>query len=298
MFKRSIKIICFVLVSSFSLLAIGYQTKPSATGKQIENFSTYVQNNHEVKNLFYNVPSPIEVTEIIKRMKLPYQPDLMNPVANAENYLSQADMAINVGVYGADLSYIRIYEQFQDAARYLSVIKKFTRELGIPEDQEQYASQRIAQNIENQDSLLNIISETFTKSDSYLKENRRGGTAALIVCGGWIETLYLATNLIDLEHPHKEMIALISQQKHSVKNLIGLLDQYSSNEKISQILPDLKTLDAKFQEITQEKSVPTRIKTKDGKTVIQNKLTLIASNKIILEIKTINDRIREMLTEL
>mgnify|MGYP000002686047 CR=1 FL=1 len=54
------------------------------------------------------------------------------------------------------------------------------------------------------DPLIKIINETFTKVDSYLKENQRCGLAALIVFGGWIETLYLATNIVDLKNPQKE----------------------------------------------------------------------------------------------
>ncbi|MDM8161197.1 hypothetical protein QUH73_15340 [Labilibaculum sp. K2S] len=298
MFKTSIKISCFILFFTSSVLTFGCQNKKPSADKVPEITAPQQKEFKSVKTLFYNVPSPIEVTGIIKKMNLPYQPDLMNPVSNADNYLSQADVAINIGIYGADLSYIRIYEQFQDAARYLAVIKKFTRHLGIPEEQERITARRMEENIENQDSLLQIITETFTKSDSYLKENQRGGVAALIVFGGWIETLYLATNIVDLKNPQKEMVNLISQQKHSVKNLIGLLNQYRDNYKINQILPDLKKLDAKFQEISQTKSSASSIKTKDGKTVIKNQVTLTASNETIRAIKEINGKIRETITEL
>lgn len=298
MFKISIKIISFLLIFINSLLCCACQNNKSEKETESEINNSKIQKIGTVKNLFYNIPSPIEVTEIMKDMNLPYQPDLMNSVNNSDNYLSQSDMAINIGIYGADLSYIRIYEQFQDAARYLAVIKKFTRELGIPEEREKQTARRVEENIENQDSLLNIISETFTKSDSYLKENQRGSTAALIVFGGWIETLYLASNIIDLKNPQKEMINLISQQKYSVKNLIGLLNQYRDNSKIISILPDLKKLDSKFREIEQVKKTPANLKSKNGKTVIQNKITLKASNKTIKEITEINNRIRARLTEL
>lgn len=298
MLKTSVKIISFLLIFINSLLCYSCQNNKSVKEKESEISTNKIQKIGTVKNLFYNIPSPIEITEIMKEMNLPYQPDLMNSVNNSDNYLSQSDMAINIGIYGADLSYIRIYEQFQDAARYLAVIKKFTRELGIPEEREKQTARRVEENIENQDSLLNIISETFTKSDSYLKENQRGGTAALIVFGGWIETLYLASNIIDLEHPQEGMTNLISQQKYSVKNLIGLLSQYRDNTKIISILPDLKKLDSKFREIEQVKKTPANLKSKNGKTVIQNKITLKASNKTIKEIREINNRIRARLTEL
>jgi len=298
MLKFTIRAICFLLIFTNTLLCFSCNNSTSSKESKLENNLAQPQKFGPVKKLFYNVPSPIQVTELMKKMDLPYQPDLMNSVNNADNYLSQADIAINIGIYGADLSYIRIYNQFQDAARYLAVIKKFTRELGIPEEQEKITAKRVEENIANQDSLLNIISETFTQSDSYLKENQRGGTAARIVFGGWIETLYLATNIIDLDKPQKELVSLIAQQKHSVKNLIGLLNQYRNDEKVNEILPDLKKLDAKFREIEQVKKTPSSLKSKNGKTIIQNKVTLTASNETIKGIHEINNRIRAKLTEL
>lgn len=296
MLKSTIKFICFltIITNTFMCFSCNNATNSNSVEKKI----TTPQKFEPVKNLFYNVPSPLEVTNLMKKMDLPYQPDLMNPTSNAENYLSQADIAINVGIYGADLSYIRIYNQFQDAARYLAVIKKFTREMGIPEEQENIAAQRIEENINNQDSLLNIISEIFTKSDSYLKENQRGSSAALIVFGGWIETLYLATNIIDLNNPQKEMVNLIAQQKHSIKNLIGLLNQFRNEAKINAVLPYLKELDTKFREIEQVKTTPSSIKSKNGKNVIQNKVNLTASKETLKSIYEINNKVRAKLTEL
>ncbi len=250
------------------------------------------QTTKAIKRLFFNVPSPLEVSGILKRINLPYNTDLMNPYKNVENYLSQSDVALNIGVYGADLSYIRIYEQYQDAARYLAVIKKMTATLGVPESQEHKTLERVETNIENQDSLLNIISNTFTKSDMYLKENRRSETAALIVLGGWVETLYLSVNSLDLKHPNKELEQLIAEQKYSLKNLMGLLSQYKNDATIKLFLPDFIKLNAVFEEIKQVKISPARIKLKNGRTIIQNRVKLSVPKGIMAKIKQINNRIR------
>ena len=47
---------------------------------------------------------------------------------------------------------------------------------------------RIEHNIENRDSLM-VISSTYRKIDNYLKNNNRESTGALILAGGWIESL-------------------------------------------------------------------------------------------------------------
>ncbi|WP_372641018.1 hypothetical protein [Ancylomarina sp.] len=299
MLKFSIRLSYFLILLGFSFVSVACQNKTKTDSSNIKDeLVVNHQSLKKVKSIFYNVPSPVEVTNIIQRMNLPYHPDLLNPSTNSENYLTQADMALNMGVYGADLSYIRIYEQYQDAAKFLVVVKKFTRELGIPEEGERVIAKRLEKNLQNQDSLLRIITETFTDSDSYLKENRRGSTAALIIFGGWIETLYLATNILDPESPQDDMVKLIVEQRYSVKNLLALLEQFSDEKRVQDFLPDLKKLNEKFNEIGQQKSGKPKLISKKGKAVIGNKVKLNVPPNILNDVKTINDRIRARITEM
>lgn len=87
MLKISVKIICLFLLSINPIYSFASCLKKDSNRKVIEN-KVVVPQKSIVKNLFYNVPSPIEVTEIIKEMNLPYQSDIMNSVNNADNYLS------------------------------------------------------------------------------------------------------------------------------------------------------------------------------------------------------------------
>lgn len=296
--KRNRQILYLLgLILVILYLAFSYKKNPSNTNTNL-NIPAEIQQPQKVKNvrnIFYNIPSPIEVTDIIKQMNIPYYPDLMNCISNADNYLTQSDIALNIGVYSADLCYIRIYEQYQDAAKYFSIIKRLNRELGIPEGHEEITTQRLESNLQNPDSLIQIITETFALSNSYLKENARGGTAALIILGGWIETLYLATNIMNHTESKPELTDLILQQKHSIKNLIGLLGQFSHEEKISQLLPALKHLEHKFQQVQSSRSSKKGIIKERGKTVIKNKVENYASPNLLKEIREINNSLREQL---
>lgn len=270
--------------------------QPVTLSTQTSNLEISFQQK-QVKNIFYNVPSPLVVSNILRAMNLPYNPDLLNSVSNVENYLTQADMAINTGIFGADLCYIRIYQQYQDAAKYLAALKGLTQQLGIPEEEKRISVKRLEENIQNQDSLVNIISQIYSNSDSYLKENDRGGTAALIIFGGWVETLYLATNILDPQNPRKELVDLILQQKHSIRNMIGLLNQYPKEKRISELLPHLKELQHKFNEVrNRKKNIPSVQKT-PGKTVIRNKSKYKASPEFLKEIKDLNNKLRDIMVQ-
>ncbi|MCT4615911.1 MAG: hypothetical protein N4A49_13690 [Marinifilaceae bacterium] len=294
--KISIKLTCLILCLGFTTSVFANNKKNDANCEYPSMFVP--QDMHNMRNMLFNIPSPLEITEIIRRLNLDYHSDLLNPVANAENYLTQSDMAINIGIYGADLSYLRIYDQLQTAAHYLVIIKKFTQELGIPEEAGKNTAQRIEENMGNQDSLMNIISETFTNSDMYLKENNRGGTAALIVLGGWIETLYLATNIVDTDNPNEKLKDIIYQQKNSIINLIGLMNQFKTNPKIKSLLPLLNKLNAEFSKLKGGSKSQASVSSVNGRAVIKSGGSSGSiSIESLIKIRDLNNALRSEVTE-
>jgi hypothetical protein len=120
--------------------------------------------------------------------------------------------------------------------------------------------------------LLSIISDSYWNADSYLKENGQPGVSALIIAGGWIEGLYIATQIAN-ETKNEDIATRIGEQKLSLDNLVSLLDTYKeSNEGVKSThaqLQELKTIYDGIQVKTSETEVSTD--KKDGVTTIDNK---------------------------
>ena len=169
-------------------------------------------------------------------------------------------MAINLGVYSADLSYISIFEKRQTTINYLVVTKKLAEKLNILDIVSDSTIQSIRKNILDKNKIYNIISETFMNSNAYLQENNRTETASFIVLGGWIEGLYISTQLVgDSIVNNPKLVQIIYEQRFSLEDLIGLLEIYKDNEDISVLLTsihELKAIFNKMQEpISQEQFV-------------------------------------------
>lgn len=250
----------------------------------------------QVTKIFYNVPSPIEMARLIKRAGSYYNKELLNPLANRTNYTTNDKMALNLGVYGADLSYARLYDQIQICIDYVKIIKKLTETLGIPEDKGASTISRLQDHMENRDTLLTIIAETYSNTDSYLKENERESTAILVLIGGWIEALYLAVNTIDMNNPHKEIMERIAEQKYSLSNMIELSKCYEYDEAVAYYRPKLDKLYESFSEITIIYSL------NDVSTDSEKKLTTINSKTDIIvtidDIKKIHKIVSEIRKEI
>lgn len=208
---------------------------------------------NKVKVIFYNVPSPVEMAHILHRTGVEYNSELINSVKIAEKYGTSPKIALNLGVYGADLSYVRMFDQMQESLNYLAIIKKFSEKLGIPSDKGSFTVGRLEENLNNRDSLLSIISETYANADMYLKENNRGSTAALIIMGGWVEALYIASSLVTEKTANDEIKNRIAEQKYSLNNMIELMNTYKSDETVSSFLPSMIELKTYYEKINAPK---------------------------------------------
>jgi hypothetical protein len=231
----------------------------------------------QVKMIFYNVPSPLEMANLLEEAGAYYNGDLLNSYKSYERYTTNSKLAANLGIYGADLSYTRMFDQIQSTVNYLASIRKMSDGLGIPEEEGSFTVQRIEENMQNRDSILHIISETYSTADAYLKENGRGGTAALIILGGWIEALYIATNIVGEEEPNEKIIKHIAEQKYSLNNLIELISVYEDEIGIQEYLPMMKDLQSKFEQI--------EINYTKGQVITDNeKMTTTIDSKVVIDV--------------
>ncbi len=200
--------------------------------------------------IYYNMYLTVELSTILENEGAQYQESLLNPVEKAKEYITSSEKAMNLGVYAVDLSYARVFEQYQKAGSYFSAMYRLSEELGIPEDFIYSTSDRLERNISNKDSLNKIANEIYVTVDEYLKENEREHASALIVFGGWVEALYIAANVFDLDNENEdfEYMERIAEQKHSLEKLIELLEQFQDDETIVEMITLLNELKPVFEE--------------------------------------------------
>src|SRR6056297_3250375 len=248
---------------------------------------------NKAKQVFYSLPSPIETAMLIKRSGVDYTPELLNPTENQSSYVSTYKLAMNLGIYSANISYASIFEQSQVAIKYMAAAKKLAENLGILNAIDQETIRRLENNINNRDSLMDIISETFMNSDGFLKENGRPETAALLIAGGWIEGLYLATQHAKLEPKNEEIIDRITDQKMSLQSLIQLLSTYKSSKDVDQALESLKKINLIYKNFKMVSSdIESITDESERKTVLTAKADVYHDKSHIKKLTNVVDSIR------
>ncbi len=238
--------------------------------QQLENDSEFADQLNKTKQVFYSLPSPIETALLLKRAGAKFNEEYLNSIDNISKYTTQKSMALNLGVYSADLSFVSMFDQSQLSVKYLSATKKLADELGILNAIDQSIFERMDSNIDNTDSLMEIISETFMNSDSFLKENDRTETAGIVLVGGWIEGLYIATQIAKSTDSNSEIIDRVIDQRLSLSTLMSLLEEYQDNTDVQAILNDLKEIKALYDKINVSSSKVEAVTDSTGKTTIKS----------------------------
>ncbi len=205
------------------------------------------------KRIFYSLPSPLETAMLIKNAGAEYNEDLLNPTGNTSRYITSKSKALNLGIYSTDLSYASLFDQTQATLDYIAAAKKMADGLNILDAINEETITLLEDNINNRDMIIDIISETLMNSSSYLKENGLEATASVVLVGGWIEGLYIATSLVEgTRLEGNKLVERIVDQKLSIDIMISLLEQSPEDEDAKTVLADVHALKTIFDQITIE----------------------------------------------
>lgn len=266
--------------------------------KDLDVEANFANDLNKAKQVFYALPSPIETAYLIQSTGVPYTSDFANPVSNSTNYSTTMQKALNFGVYGADLSYASLFNQTQTTIEYMATTKKMAEELGILEFVNEDIITRIENNINERDSLMEIITDGFVGASEYLKESGRAEVAAMIVAGGWIEGLYLATSLTQLTPNNNRLVDLVIDQRLSLSILVKLLSNYHDDKNVAKVHGWLLELQEAFNLIkTVQTDIVSETSTDNNKTTLAAKTDFFINDVVFSSICNKTDSIRSIIVD-
>ena len=236
-------------------------------------------------NTLFSLPSPYHLTMMIKEAGTRFNESLLNSVDNNQNYTSLYKKCVNLGVYGADLAYMNIYGQSPLIVNQFSVIKNIANDLDLTSAFNKSLVERVENNVDNTDSLLRIMSNTYRDVDVYLKESQRQREGALVLAGGWIEAMYIMTQLVK-ETNNDKLVQRIGESKQPLENLIKILSPYYAElPEIGALVDALIELSADFDEVEQHYTyVVPEIDVENRMTIIKSRTTVEVPGSVLTSV--------------
>jgi hypothetical protein len=288
----------YIILIMFMVMLIQqscHNNDPSADSSIIKFEEPDTLTTGKVRKIFYNMYLPTEMTRIFEKTGANYDPFILNSADNFSRYQTDYKIVVNLGIYGVDMGYTRLFEQKATLAKYFSTIQIMSEKLGIPKDHYDNLMQQLTVAYSDKELLSQLISDIYESTDAFLKENGHDSYAALIVFGGWIEALYIASKIFESNSENIEILDRIAEQKYSLNSLISLLSNFQESIKVSECILMLKQLKNSFekfeiyydQEDLQLDTVNKMISTSDYESSI--------SPQIAAEINTLVSEIRQEL---
>ena len=250
-------------------------------------------------DMLQSIPPPVEMAALLKESGAEYNRALLNPPENIEIYNTSLKKALNLGIYGADLGYINIYEKTNSALSYLNCLKRLADDLKVGQFLDYNTLKRLATNSHDVDSLLNLTTSSLNDIDAYLREQKRGSLSALMITGAWVECLHISCQVIK-EKPIREIEETIGEQKPILENLILILSLYKSDPYFANILSHFELLKTEFNKvkITYEYRPPVS-KEINGQLVVEDNSssTVHITEEMLKKITDAIERTRDKMVE-
>jgi hypothetical protein len=251
-----------------------------------------------IEEISKNISSPVEIANLLQMMEVPFSADYLASTIDANKQETAFDKAISLGILGADLGYLNMYEQTASSIDILSSIKKLAEGINVGQFFDFETIKRLSLNRSDLASLLFLSIDSNTQIDEYLRDKARGQLSALMIIGVWIEGQYLATQVVK-EYPDPVLKDRIGEQKIILNDLIMLANPYCKIDlEYSELCNSLQIIKEKYRDVRISYTLgePISVEKDGGLVVTQTETSKVEmTDEQLKEIIDITEQIRNKL---
>ena len=250
MMKLSNTLLIALATGTLVMAGCGGPSGPKTSGDVLTEGASVSKRTEKLKKIFRAAPSPMETARIVQKTGAQFSEDNLHSAMAASNYVTSDKQAINLGIYGADLSYATIFEENAVSIAYLDVVQSLANELGIGDVIDNDVIARAEANRTRQDSLVAIVSESFFEMNQKLKANGQEDLSGMLVASGWLESIYLATRYT--EQANDDLKKRIAEQKLVMEDVMMLVKSYTQSTELSELIAAMQPVVDAFDAVTKE----------------------------------------------
>lgn len=203
----------------------------------------------KVGGKLFSIPSPLQTALLIRRSGMPYAKEMPLATEAAAKFAAKQQRALGLGMYGADLAYVTIHKDGQRALKTLQTIEQLSSQLELSNAFDKALLDRFKKSLNSEDSLLRLTGTAFREADGYLKSNERNDVSAWVLAGGWVEGMYLTIGQAGGKMD-QAVVDRIGEQKHTLDDLIALLEQTDTEKSATALIASLKDLQGAYSGVS------------------------------------------------
>lgn len=236
------KTITKILVAVMILAVAGaYSCKNRSNTQKMKELNEIEKEGLEqkIEENVYPLPTSAEVLKKLADLDLGYILGATNPPANARNYVSSYTRSVNLGVFGADLSYATLYNMQQDVIDYLEALRTLAGDLNLQKIYDESLYDLIRENFDNRDTLVTVLTDAFDRTYSLMVDGGQVNLALLMVGGAWVEGMYLTLAVSESGAHVSGFESVLLEQKKSFGLFEELAVPHSDDALVAKMLSDM-----------------------------------------------------------
>lgn len=222
-----------------------------------------------VEEIYRNLSSPLEIANLFQVMGVPFSPAYLASSVDASEQTTSFQKALYLGILGADLGYLNMYEKTGTAIELVSSIKKLADGLNVGQYFDFETIKRVSLDKSSIDSLLFLSVDSYSRMDEFLRKNNRSQLSAIMVVGVWLEAQYFSTQVIK-QYPNNLLRERIGEQKYFIDDLNRIISPYCKyDSEFTSMCGYLRDIASRYEnvKITYSKGEPSS-SDKDGILVV------------------------------
>lgn len=246
------KRIFIIAVSLVFLASVSFTSCKNRSTQKDQKEIDIVQSgkvSDEIEKTVYPLPTSAEVIQMLTELEVGYIIGITNPPDDASNYVTSKSQAINLGIYGADLSYATLYNMNQDVINYLDAIRMLATELKMSRIYSKSLYDDIKNSFDNRDRLVEILTEAFNETYAYLSSNDQQSLALLVVAGAWVEGMYITTHISESVYHVTGIVEVLLEQKRSFELFLEVAEPFAEDPVVKEMLDLLNPIREVYQDV-------------------------------------------------
>lgn len=217
---------------------------------------------HDIEQLLGDLPPPSLVPFTLKKIGADFDKKHINSLESIKSYEINSDkVALNMGVYASDISYLAAYGHEDDCIEYLKASHKMAEFLG---DSAIYGQKELDEfrghiKSQNENEISKILGKMFMETSIKMEEDHHLTMAGLALTGSFVEGLYQAVITLETFPDTKAnqkllepLVKIVLGEEQALLDIIEILEDLPFDDTIADMITELSILDRLYKGDLQE----------------------------------------------
>lgn len=205
-------------------------------------------------NIRVSIEEVNALNKLFKENSYSYNNSLLNSPSKSSSYSDVRSQAVNLGIFGSDINYCLAYDQNQDVLNYVKAIVELANKLGI---EKAFDEALINKLIESGDTITDkstVLTKAYRHAQDQLHNEERAAIATMIVFGGWLEGIYIASANLKAKSGNAEINGKVFENLDTFHDVYKMLSTFKDkNKNCAEILSEMNEISGTVGNLIQTK---------------------------------------------